>query len=353
MTFNVTLPLDKIAYLHFKHAYDFYSNRSGGVVEYSTNSGASYDDASVLFTHNGYSGSIANGYSNPLEDRDAFVYDSDGMISSRLDLSSLAGQNVRFRFHIGSAANEDLGWLIDDVRIYTCEPQMVHVHLPLVTNSGTPPVRSFHSAFSGGASNWRAHSGAWTATPIYFSTPGLSDTSVSASYKQNFTDFVYEVRMKRIGCPSCANRIIIRGMPNPLTPSNHWDDAIEFQYSANGSFYIWKWLNGSSTTLQGWTSSSAIKQGDAWNVLKVIASGADLYYYINGALVWNGSDSDLTSGRVGLGMYTSGSDWDRLDVDWVSLTMVGLALQPEGSISPEQQALNDAAASGGSGDVAP
>jgi Zn-dependent metalloprotease len=352
MTKNIALPASEPAYLHFNHAYDFYSNRSGGVVEYTTNDGASYNDASGMFTHNGYNGSIANGYSNPLQGRNAFVNDSDGMISSRLDLTSLAGQNVRFRFHIGSAAYEDIGWLIDDVRIYTCEPRSESTYLPLVMN-GAPGAVSFHSPFSGYASNWQAHSGIWTATPLYYSTTGLSGTSASASYPQNFDTFFYTVRLKRIGCQSCSNRIIIRGTPTPLTLTNHWDDAIEFQYNANGSFYIWKWHNGSDTTLQGWTASPAIKTGDAWNVLSVLAWGSDLYFYINGALVWIGSDSDLASGRGGVGMYTSGGEWDRLDVDWVSLETGSLISRPEGSISPEQQSLNEAAAPGGSGDVAP
>jgi len=352
MTTNIALPASKTAYLHFNHAYDFYSDRSGGVVEYTINNGVSYNDASALFTHNGYSGSIANGYSNPLQGRSAFVTDSNGMISSRLNLDPLAGQNVRFRFRIGSAAYEDIGWLIDDVRIYTCEPKIYNTHLPVLMN-GLATSTSFHSAFSGSAANWQPITGVWTATPLYYSTPGLSGTSVSTSYEQHFTNFGYTVRMKRIGCQTCANRIIIRGTPTPLTATNHWDDGIEFQYSADGSFFVWKWLNGSSTPLQGWTPSAAIKTGDAWNVLTVNASDSGLYYYINGTLVWTGSDSDLTTGRVGVGMYTSGGAWDRLDVDWVSVEAWNSSFASEGSISPEQLALNAAAAPSSNGDMAP
>jgi hypothetical protein len=39
----------------------------------------------------------------------------------RLNLSSLAGQDVRFRFRIGTDSGfDDFGWFIDDIRIYTC-----------------------------------------------------------------------------------------------------------------------------------------------------------------------------------------------------------------------------------------
>jgi hypothetical protein len=354
MTKNIALPPDKTAYLHFNHAYDFYSNRSGGVVEYTINNGASYNDAGSLFTHNGYTGSIAIGYSNPLEGSSAFVTDSDGMISSRLNLNTLAGETVRFRFRIGSAAYEDLGWLIDDVLIYTCEPQMMHVHLPLVMNSGASSASAFHSSFNGSANNWQTHSGVWTVNPIYYSTPGISSASVSASYQQNFTDFTYEARMKRIGSQSNANSIMIRGTPLPLVGGNYWNSYYSFQYSADGRYSVYKRVGGaSSTALQAWTASPAIKTGDSWNVLKVIAYDSSLYFYINGVLVWHDTDSDLTSGRIGLGMYMSGSAWNRLDVDWVSLTPQGSSYKPDGEISPEQRALNEAAALGGSEDQAP
>jgi hypothetical protein len=47
--------------------------------------------------------------------------ESNGYISSRVNLSSLAGQNVRFRFRIGTdSSGDDYGWFIDDVRVYTC-----------------------------------------------------------------------------------------------------------------------------------------------------------------------------------------------------------------------------------------
>jgi uncharacterized repeat protein (TIGR01451 family) len=92
----------------------------GGVLEYSANGGA-WTDAGSLFTHNGYDGPVDIGYGNPLAGRQAFGGESNGYISSRLDLNSLAGQSVRFRFRIGTDSSYDaLGWFIDDVRIYTC-----------------------------------------------------------------------------------------------------------------------------------------------------------------------------------------------------------------------------------------
>ena len=75
---------------------------------------------------------------------------------------------------------------------------------------------------------------------------------------------------------------------------------------------------GTHIALQSWTPSSAIATGDAWNTLRVIVNGRNLYFYINGVLVWSGWDSSLTVGRVGIGMYRDDSSTNnRLSVDCV------------------------------------
>jgi bacillolysin len=123
---GVTVPTDKTTYLRFKHSYQFEDDSlgayDGGVVEYSRDNGSTWQDAGSLFTHNGYNGTISNSFGNPLGGRQAFVRESNGYISSRANLSSLAGQNVRFRFRIGTDSEfGDYGWFIDDVRVYTCD----------------------------------------------------------------------------------------------------------------------------------------------------------------------------------------------------------------------------------------
>jgi bacillolysin len=143
MTTDVALPAGSDPFLHFKHAYgfenDWLSYYDGGVVEYSTNGGASWNDANLLFTHNGYNGTISSCCGNPLAGRSGFVAESYGYYSSRLDLSPLAGQNVRFRFRIGTDGYvDDYGWFIDDVLIYTCTTNNT---APRFLNSGLPDQR--------------------------------------------------------------------------------------------------------------------------------------------------------------------------------------------------------------------
>ncbi len=134
MASSVTLPGSGNIFMHFNHAYEFeYGTLSGktyyfdgGILEYSIDDGA-WQDAKDLIIINGYDGKIylSTMYpsdDSPLAGRNAFVGSSHGYISTKLDLSSLVGQSVRFRFRIGTDyMGDSWGWFIDDVRIYTCD----------------------------------------------------------------------------------------------------------------------------------------------------------------------------------------------------------------------------------------
>jgi bacillolysin len=135
MVKNLTIPAG--AFLTFKHSFEFESSNyisttaefyDGGVLEYSINNSTTWTDAGSLITTNGYNGTVtatgtAPGVSstNILKTRQAFVSASSGYISSKVDLSTLAGSPVRFRFRIGTdSAGDNYGWYIDDVRLYKC-----------------------------------------------------------------------------------------------------------------------------------------------------------------------------------------------------------------------------------------
>ncbi|HUV45370.1 MAG TPA: M4 family metallopeptidase, partial [Dehalococcoidales bacterium] len=156
MAVDMALPVGSTPYLHFNHCYNFeYSLATmwdGGVIEYSTNGGSSWTDAGSLIINNGYDGTISSGYGNPLAGRQAFGGWSNGYISSRLDLSSLAGQSVRFRFGIGtdSMVSAD-GWVIDDIRIYTCGAGAVIA--PTVTTNAATNVEETTATLNGTISN--------------------------------------------------------------------------------------------------------------------------------------------------------------------------------------------------------
>ena len=140
MPTDVTVPAN--GYFHFRHAYGFEQQSpgtagvgdsgtyDGGVIEYSTNAGSTWSDASPLIEAGGYGGSLSTLSDSPLSGRSAFVGQSYGYVATRINLSSLAGRSIRFRFRMATdTANENWswgdnqspkGWFIDDVSIYSC-----------------------------------------------------------------------------------------------------------------------------------------------------------------------------------------------------------------------------------------
>jgi bacillolysin len=120
----VSVSIPSGAYLHFAHAYDFEAADDyydGGVLEYSINGGSTWVDAGSLIDYNGYQGTLFTGADNPLSGRSAFVGASHGYISTRVNLASLAGQTVTFRWRMGlDVAVYSWGWWVDDIQIYQC-----------------------------------------------------------------------------------------------------------------------------------------------------------------------------------------------------------------------------------------
>ncbi|MEQ1728409.1 MAG: M4 family metallopeptidase, partial [Vicinamibacterales bacterium] len=116
MVTAVTLPSG--AFLHFSHEY-LTAGGSGGVVEYTADGGATWTDAGSLFDGGGYN--VASLAGTPMGTRAVFSGSSGGYFSSRMNLASLAGQSVRFRWRFSRGSSfYSSGWWVDDVRIYTC-----------------------------------------------------------------------------------------------------------------------------------------------------------------------------------------------------------------------------------------
>lgn len=123
--------------LEFKHRWVFDVSSGGcydgGVVEYSTNggtnwydilSGAGDNDPSTSadvprFLQGGYNGTLNGAESNPLGSRPAYCNSSGGSFqTTRVDLGSFAGQNVRFRWRMGTGYQiGEVGWNLDDFKV--------------------------------------------------------------------------------------------------------------------------------------------------------------------------------------------------------------------------------------------
>lgn len=182
----------------------------------------------------------------------------------------------------------------------------------------------FNSQFNGSAAGWVKRPGAaWSlASGTTYYTTGVAGKVSSVSYNATFGNFTYQAKVKRTDYAGDTDHysagLVVRGTPT-FDAYNDWKNAYEFLYTQTGHFSVWKGVGGSWTLLKGWTSSSSIVP-NGWNTLKLVASGTSLRFYINGTLVWSGSDSAFSSGQVGLWMFR-GSPVERFDADWATLTV--------------------------------
>lgn len=115
----VALPAGQPSYLWFQgwrlldNAGGSYND--GGSVELSSDGGAP-TDASALPWVNGPEEYLSG------TSRKVFGGDSRGFVASRVNLSSLAGHQVRPRFTMNTNASiAYIGWFVDDIRVYTCD----------------------------------------------------------------------------------------------------------------------------------------------------------------------------------------------------------------------------------------
>jgi bacillolysin len=157
MTFAVLIPNGGRAY--FDTAYEFENDGvngtfyDGGKIEYSTNAGATWFDAgSLIDGGRGYSGTISPTDGSIIAGQQAFVGSTYGYTGTRLNLASLAGQSVRFRFRVVSDANVgSLGWVVDNFGIYACSvasAPVVTSH-PMTTTVVPGTVVAFSSMATG------------------------------------------------------------------------------------------------------------------------------------------------------------------------------------------------------------
>jgi hypothetical protein len=100
--------------LSFWHNFRTESFFDGGVVEYSTNGGSSWTDASPFFLSNGYTNAMDA--STTLAGRRAFSGNSAGFDLTALDLTSLGTTPVQFRFRMETNNGVGVeGWYVDDI----------------------------------------------------------------------------------------------------------------------------------------------------------------------------------------------------------------------------------------------
>jgi Zn-dependent metalloprotease len=185
--------------LYFDHGFGFeffefepgmFDYYDGGVLEYSTDGVNWLDAGGLIDAGQAYGGNLFVGFGNPLAGRQAFVRASFGYTGTRLNLASLAGQNVRFRFRVGSDSGiGDWGWTVDNVRIYTCGGSQTD---EFVQNGnfadggsppGTPPANWLTFDTPPGSMEWNVSGGVFRYRRNAGSTQGVvfQQTGITAA----------------------------------------------------------------------------------------------------------------------------------------------------------------------------
>lgn len=105
-------------HLSFWHYYDIETLYDGGVIEISTDNGATWNDLEPHILENTYTYQLLDETSNPLAGRPAFSGYSFDWLQTRVNLASYAGQAVQIRFRLGTDQVEGyIGWFVDDILI--------------------------------------------------------------------------------------------------------------------------------------------------------------------------------------------------------------------------------------------
>jgi hypothetical protein len=208
----------------------------------------------------------------------------------------------------------------------------------------------FDSQFNGSKTNWVSPTGdptSWFVNSTYLYTAGAANKVSSVMYNQSgnehFGTLTFTAKLVRYGCNGCASGLLVRGEPGTLNSLREWASSYFFMYSRSGSYSVLKTVGGTETVLITWTASTQINAGTAWNILQVRTSGNTLRFYINGSLVWTGTDTSFTTGHAGIFMYQDGSSGNTLYVDYATLTTTVSTATQFDTISAEQAALNAAA----------
>ncbi|HRH49579.1 MAG TPA: M36 family metallopeptidase [Panacibacter sp.] len=102
--------------LSFWNNYTTETLYDGGVVEISTDNGATWADLADYFIQNGYDTTISAQYGSYLANRRAFTGKSNGYIQSVADLTTFKGLYVKIRFIFATDnGGASYGWNIDDI----------------------------------------------------------------------------------------------------------------------------------------------------------------------------------------------------------------------------------------------
>lgn len=181
----------------------------------------------------------------------------------------------------------------------------------------------FSQNFQTDKAGWKPLTGTWEWEPGKMK--GTTDSSLlwSSTYNKVYTwDFTYQVKMKRIGDKEYAHGIAFWG--NPVASSDgQWNTGVFFEYGISGGagyYRIYKMVDGISTSLVGWTTTTAVDPNN-WNTLTVVVRFPGQHYFINGVYLGYTEVETPSSGYLGI-QFAKGEETSTLLVDRATMEAI-------------------------------
>jgi len=296
--------------LSFRHNYDLEANvgtvgLDGGVVEIKIGTNVFTDiiTAGGSFASGGYNYTVSSSFGNPLAGRQAWSGSSGGFVTTTINLpTSAAGQNVQFRWRIGSdSGNASVGWYVDTINVNgraclccsggTNAPVLpnqtnrtvIELNSLIVTNAATDadlPSDAFYYAFaSAPAGAIISPAGVITWTPTEAQGPStnsfitIATDSTGRTATNTFVVTVLETNAAPVFVATPTNRTI-----NEFTAVVVTNDATDSDLPTNSlSYSLLVAPVGASISASGvitWTPDET--QGPSFNVFttRVVDNGS-------------------------------------------------------------------------------
>ena len=131
----------------------------------------------------------------------------------------------------------------------------------------------------------------------------------------NFSDFILEIEAtKEAGPDDNVFGVIVR----EINSSNYY----AYLLSSDGYYQVAKLQNNSWPYASAWEKSSAIKTGNATNLVKVVCNGDKQSFYANGIKLTDYSDSSFAYGHIGL--YAGTQSEGNVTIGFDNLTVWGI-----------------------------
>lgn len=172
-----------------------------------------------------------------------------------------------------------------------------------------PPVPSdtvYFNDFSGGtALGWIPVYGNWLVeNDVYKVTHDTNIYAMTCALDTVLSDYIFEVKLRKISGEIFNVGIIFNGDPNLITPLGNWGNSYKLVIGTNRWWSFGKLVENLYHEIFKESNNADLKPGmGTWNVIRVVVSGGKIEVVFNGVSQGTFNDNTHTSGHAGISMF--------------------------------------------------